>query len=213
MSQDRFYNYYVETLNSTLQDAVGKNLVFQTQARIAKEDQEQLNATINELVAKLEEYSSIEESVSSQKDLLNLKDMEIQNITRERDHARSEASHIETFRSELVSARQEIQQKNVEIQRLKSGLEKELSSAKQESDKILRDCELKFQKEIKELKEKIDYLEMTPAQKRKFNAANTKQDKIILKEDIKNEYVEKEDIKVLQFDDAEGDLNKDGGTF
>lgn len=214
MSQDRFYNYYIETLNSTLQDAIGKNIVFQTQARIAKEDQEQLNASINELLEKLNEYQNIEDSISSQKEILKQKDMEIQNLIRERDHARNEASHIDTFRSELVSARQELQHKNLEIQNVNVAHEKEIANVRSEcnrkisdiksnSDKILRDFELKTQNQIKELNEKIEYYEMSPAQKRKFNSMKNNNNENIILEQNSPEL----SIEII---DDEG---SDGGTF
>ena len=238
MDQDRFYNYYIETLNTTLQDAIGKNIVFQVQARIAKEDLDSLGNSIQNLNDKLEGYGELEQNLNLQGEALNSKNLEIQNLVRERDHAKHEASHIETFRNELVAARQELQQKNVEIQTLKATHEKQVSSMKAEfdikmvslksdCDKILLDLELRTQKEIKELKEKVAYGEMTPAQKRKFNNLKNKQflpeeetPETVEEKSNKESYVEKEHIKPepqkkveYVFDDAESEENKDGGTF
>ena len=226
----------MELLTTTFHEALGKNLVFQVQQRISGEQIEKLNETVEQLEKIIQEYKTLEETAEKTSLELSSKENEMLRLISERDAAKNEASHIETFRNELVAARQELQQKNVEIQTLKATHEKQVSSMKAEfdikmvslksdCDKVLLDLELRTQKEIKELKEKVAYSEMTPAQKRKFN--NLKDKQLLPKEETplkeksnKESYVEKEHIKPepqkkveYVFDDAESEENKDGGTF
>jgi len=120
MNNDKFFNYYVELLTSTLHDAIGKNLVFQTQQRIYNEEKEGLENKLEQL---------------------NHKNSEIENLTVKRDN------HIETFKNELVAARNEI------------------NLLKQNENKIIEE----YESQIKKLTDQIEYLNLTPAQRRKIN--------------------------------------------
>ncbi len=125
MNNDKFVNYYVELLTSTLHDALGKNLVFQTQQRISNEEKDQFESVINELKNKNEE---------------------IFDLTSKRD------DHIETFKSELIAARSEITQLKLSKQSIIS----------------------EYEEQIKKLKEQIEYLNLTPIQRKKFDKNSQK---------------------------------------
>ena len=77
MNTDRFLNAYVELMTSTLHDALGKNIVFQAQAKIKNEDYEELNKEIEKLNAKLEEFENIEKSIEERENEINSKNAEI----------------------------------------------------------------------------------------------------------------------------------------
>ena len=164
MQDERFFNYYVELLTSTLHDAIGKNLVFQTQAKIAKEDLDSVSQSAETLSLKLEEYKGLEETVEKtvqeKSAELNTRLQEINSLVQERDAAKNEASHVQAFRNELISAKQLIQRKELEINRL-------VIEKQQIAEIVRQEQELK----IKELEEKIQYLQLTPAQKKKYDAA------------------------------------------
>lgn len=185
MENEKFFNYYVELLTSSLHDAIGKNLVFQTQAKIAKEDLDLKVQTIESLSSKLEEYSKLEETVEKtvqeKSAELNNKLQEINSLIQERDAAKNEASHIETFRNELITAKQQIQNKDAEINRIKNENQNTISEIKNKQDI-----------KLKELEEEIKYLKLTPSQKRKYDLVNK----------IGTEISEKEEK-----------INKDGGNF
>lgn len=192
MTDERFFNYYVEILNSTLHEALGKNIVFQTQAKISSEDIEKLKTNITNLENKLENFNTLEKDIEFKSTKLIEKEHEIELITQERDHAKNEASHIDTFRNELLSARNEVSNKNIEINNLNlanraledkisnmNSIEKELKSTK---NKLIS-----YESEIESLKEEITYLKMTPSQRKKY------------------------DMKKLQ--NNEESIKKDGGSF
>ena len=148
----------------TLQDAIGKNLVFQTQAKIAKEDVDSLTNTVENLSGKLEQYKGLEETVEKtvqeKSAELNTRIQEINNLIQERDSAKNEAAHIQTFRNELITAKQEIQNRDAEINRIKVEHTNQIQNVRNEQlDKI------------KELEEEIRYLKLTPSQKKKYDAA------------------------------------------
>lgn len=60
---EKFFNYYVEILTSTLHDTLGKNLVFQAESRVDKEE-------LQILRSKVEELSNENNSSSQNHDLL-----------------------------------------------------------------------------------------------------------------------------------------------
>lgn len=188
MADERFFNYYVEILNSTLHEALGKNIVFQTQAKISGEDIESLKNTISNLESKVEQFEGLEKNIEDQGMQLSQKEQELQKILQERDSARNEASHIDTFRNELVSARNELVNKNAEINGLNSekqlllqkisrteSIENELKIANEKISEYLLD--------IKNLEDQINYLKMTPAQRRKYDQKNNKIDNNVVTED------------------------------
>jgi chromosome segregation ATPase len=152
MNNERFFNHYVELLTSTLHEALGKNIVFQAQAKVSAEDFESLQNTITHLNDKIEEYKNIENNVQTKDSAIREKEDEIGRLKSERDSAKNEASHIETFRNELIAARNEIQKRDIEINNIKTG----------------------YENKLKDLEETIKYLQMTPAQKRKFDSTKTK---------------------------------------
>lgn len=183
MNNERFFNAYVELLTSNFHDALGKNIVFQAQAKINVEDQEELKKKIEILENRLEEFGDIEKNIEEKDHELLDKNAEIGRLKTEFEQVRAETNHLSTFKNELISARQEIQNKNKEIQDLNSLIEKEKEKIKDQ-----------YENKLEELNSRIEYLQMTPAQRRKFDAKNAP---VVVKE-IKEEV---------------DSYSKDGGTF
>ena len=172
MNNERFFNAYVELLTSTFHDALGKNIVFQAQAKINAEDQEELKKKVEILENKLQEFNDIEKNIEEKDHQLLDKNTEIGRLKNEFEQIRAETNHLNTFKNELISARQELQNKEKEKEKLA----------------------LRYEKEIEELNSKIEYLQMTPAQRRKFDAKNAP----VVTKEIKEEV---------------DSYSKDGGTF
>lgn len=200
MNNERFFNTYVELLTSNFHDALGKNIVFQAQAKINVEDQEELKKKIEILENRLEEFGDIEKNIEEKDHELLDKNAEIGRLKNEFEQVKAESNHLNTFKNELISARQELQNKNKEIQDLNSLKEREKNEIRLDFErkiKVLTDdknisiLELTREKEkaIQELNSKIEYLQMTPAQRRKFDAKKSE-----------------------NLSDENGD-SKDGGTF
>ena len=147
MNNDKFFNHYVEILNSTLQEAIGKNIIFQAQAKVSGEELESLITQNEELSKKLEEYRNSQQNIESTSHILKQREQEIETL-------KNDASHIETFRNQLISTKKQLDDKNSEI-----------NNIIKEKDFI-----------INQLQEQIEYLQMTPAQKRKFDINKNKQE-------------------------------------
>lgn len=177
MNNERFFNHYVEILNSTLHEALGKNIVFQAQAKIAAEDMDSLTNTLNELKEELNQYGDLEQNIESANLEISKKSLELQKALNERDSAIIEASHIETFRNELISARNEVAKLKTENEILS----KKASNidSQEEELKVSIEKNLEYTQEIKKLKEEISYLKMTPAQRRKYDAKKLQQNEVI----------------------------------
>ena len=184
MNNERFFNAYVELLTSNFHDALGKNIVFQAQAKINVEDQEELKKKIEILENRLEEFGDIEKNIEEKDHELLDKNAEIGRLKNEFEQVKAESNHLNTFKNELISARQELQNKNKEIQDLNSLKEREKNEIRLDFErkiKVLTDdknisiLELTREKEkvIQELNSKIEYLQMTPAQRRKLDAKNS----------------------------------------
>lgn len=181
MNNERFFNHYVEILNSTLHEAVGKNIVFQAQAKIAGEDIENLKTGMDELKNKLEEYQNLEKNIEKQSEELCKKNLEIQQLTNERDSIRNEASHIETFRNELISARNEITKLNSEKQLMLqevSNIELMKRSINESAEKIKE-----YQSEIQKLVGQVEYLKLSPAKRKKYDLEHITESIVISNED------------------------------
>lgn len=147
MNNDKFFNHYVEILNSTLQEAIGKNIIFQAQAKVSGEELESLITQNEELSKKLEEYRNSQQNIESTSHILKQREQEIETL-------KNDASHIETFRNQLISTKKQLDDKNSEI-----------NNIIKEKDFI-----------INQLQEQIEYLQMTPTQKRKFDINKNKQE-------------------------------------
>lgn len=184
MNNERFFNTYVELLTSTFHEALGKNIVFQAQAKINAEDQEELKKKIEILENTLQGFNDIEKNIEEKDHEILDKNAEIGRLKNEFEQVKAESNHLNTFKNELISARQELQNKNKEIQDLNSLKEREKNEIRLDFErkiKVLTDdknisiLELTREKEkaIQELNSKIEYLQMTPAQRRKFDAKNS----------------------------------------
>ena len=117
MNQEKFINSYIELLNSTLTEAIQKNLTILAQKNVIEHELNEFKSNLNN-------------ETKSQKDLLQQKEKEINDLKsqindarRQKDLATGETNelkknvqHIETFKSELVKSRNEIDRLNNQLQ-------------------------------------------------------------------------------------------------
>lgn len=180
MNNEKFLNAYVEILTNTFHDALNKNIVFQAQAKITGEEIETYKQQITGLQEALDEYKDVQQSVEQKDHELLDKNAELGRLKNEFEQVKAETNHLNTFKNELISARQEVQNKQNEILELTSIKEKEKEKIKEQ-----------YEKKIEELNSKIEYLQMTPAQRRKVDAKNAigtnKSDKAILVNEDSND--------------------------
>ena len=162
MDHPNYYNYYVETLTSTMTDAIIRNVSLQASVRVNDEvsrdyekNLELLDGEIGRLKDELEkerinrnnsENSTISD-LRKQVDTLNTELNEIRDLRSEYEQVKHQVQHVETFR-------------------------KELSKCRENNELLKSEYELK----IKELQEKIDYLQLTPAKRKKYDESKNQPD-------------------------------------
>lgn len=157
MSNENYVNHYVEILTSTMTDAVIRNISLQANAKISEE-------VINDLKRQLEgayaeignfqngqsaEIESLKSSIDGHLNTITRLNNEITTLNTMRnefENTKNQVQHINTFRNELVKARDEHQ----------------------------KVCE-QYESRITELNDKIEYLQLTPAKRKKIDDEKAKQ--------------------------------------
>jgi len=143
---DNYVNTYVEILTATMQDAVLRNISLQANEKIS-------NVVIQEQQQKIDELNAVLEDVNrSQSDLhINLEKTiadlrnqlnEANTLKNDYENVKHQVQHVDTFRNELMKER-EMHQKT-------------------------RDD---YESIIKDLNDKIEYLQLTPAKRKKIDDA------------------------------------------
>lgn len=155
MSNENYVNYYVEILTNTMTDAVVRNVSLQTNAKITEEvitnlqqAIEDQNKVITSLQEELESFKQEKEEVESQKiidlnnTIVNLTDQitELNALRVEYENGKHQIQHIDTFRNELVRVRNE-------------------------NDEMKQN----YENQIKLLNDKIEYLQLSPAKRKKVD--------------------------------------------
>ena len=144
MSNENYVNYYVEILTSTMTDAVIRNISLQANAKISESVIAEQQGKIDKLNSEVKSYTDNLNGTNEQyrntiEGLQNTVN-ELNGMKAEYENIKHQANHVDTFRSELIRERELHQQTR-------------------------NDYDLK----IKELNEKIDYLQLTPAKRKKID--------------------------------------------
>ena len=144
MSNENYVNYYVEILTSTMTDAVIRNISLQANAKISEsviaEQQGKIDKLNSEVKSYTDNLNGTNEQYRNTIESLQNTVNELSGMKAEYENIKHQANHVDTFRSELIRERELHQQTR-------------------------NDYELK----IKELNEKIDYLQLTPAKRKKID--------------------------------------------
>lgn len=171
MGNEKYLNYYVEVLTNTMTDAVIRNISLQANARVTEEVITEQAKTIDGLKAEIEKYKTEKENFSKgQTDTINDLNNKLSDYNRmkaEYDNIKHQVTHVDTFRNELVKERENHQKTRNE-----------------------------YENKIKELNSQIEYLQLTPAKRKKID-------------EEKNKQVEVVESSALPLED----LTKDGGSF
>ena len=162
MSNENYVNHYVEILTSTMTDAVIRNISLQANGKISEgvitEQQskiDKLNFEIERLTLQIEknlnaseteknnQITNLNDKIEEQKNSIsNLETQvhELNNMKGVYENVKHQIDHVDTFRNELIKERELHQQTR-------------------------NDYELT----IKDLNEKIEYLQLTPAKRKKID--------------------------------------------
>jgi len=222
MGNEKFVNYYIENLITTMNDCLIRNISLQVNERISKEaieDQvkaiENLKDTIgslqkenqslqdNKQVSDQEKYQNLENSIREHLNTikgLNEQIAEADKLKNEYENVKHQVQHVDTFRNELTKTREEFDRSKNEyenkINDLKNNYENTIRDLKNGNENAIRDLKNGHENVIKELTDKIDNLQSTPAKRKKI-------------EDVKKETT---DTPASVFDGLEL-IQKDGGSF
>ena len=144
MSSEKYINHYVEILTSTMTDAVIRNISLQANAKISESVIAEQQGKIDKLNSEVKSYTDNINGTNEQHrntiEGLQNQVNELGGMKAEYENIKHQANHVDTFRNELIRERELHQQTR-------------------------NDYELK----IKELNEKIDYLQLTPAKRKKID--------------------------------------------
>ena len=152
MTNDNFIKYYVEILNSTLHEAIGKNLVFQAQSKLDKEELELLQEQISKY--NLEKNTTVQNQ-SSMQNLIQSLNNKVEELSRENN--------------KLQKAIAESKENVFSLEKKVSGLEKENSRLLKES---------KTQKEKQETKKTSKLIDETKLTELKIETTDEKESNV-----------------------------------
>jgi chromosome segregation ATPase len=142
MSNENYLNHYVEIMTSTMTDVIVRNISMQANARVSDE-------VIAEQAKRIEELS------------VNVADTNAQN-----------SSEINTLNETISQLNGTINQLNGELNDLRRQ-RAEYEAIKNQAQHVdtFRNELVKAQEKIKELNEQIEYLQLTPAKRKKIDDA------------------------------------------
>jgi len=241
MGNEKYLNYYIETLTATMTDCVVRNVSMQANQKITdevvKEQTEKiealsnLNEELQQAIQQLKQANAANESgvIQELKNKLNEKEQlitkqstdinelnnkhrtELDELTtkyRDYDSVKNQATHVDTFKSELMKAREETNRVRSELENRINSISAEtngkINGIKEENEKNTRELIQRHETEksslnntIASLTEKIDYLQLPPAKRKK------------IEEQLNKEVVS---TTITSLVGTDGIL-KDGGTF
>jgi HD superfamily phosphohydrolase len=230
MGNEKYLNYYIETLTATMTDCVVRNVSMQANQKITddvvKEQTEKLdelvklNGELQEAIQQLKQTNSTNENnviqelknkLVESEGLVAKHKQEYEEMTtkfRDYDSVKNQATHVETFKGELIRAREETNRVRTELENRINSMNAEtngkINGINEENEKNVRLLIQKHETEkgnlnnkIAELTEKIEYLQLPPAKRRK------------IEEQLNKEVVP---TTITSLVGADGEL-KDGGSF
>jgi cysteinyl-tRNA synthetase len=181
---EKYQTHYNKLLNGTFGDLVVKSISYQANIQLANDIIAEQEATIKELSEELDELKSnksnsenskiseLENQVKANAGVITRLQSDLNEANRlksEYESVKHQVTHVDTFRNELVKER--------------------------ESHKKTRN---EYELKLKELSDRIEYLQLTPAKRKKIDEEKNKVVEVI------------EEASVLPITD---DITKDGGSF
>ena len=222
MNNDKFINVYIDILQKTLNDWLLQNVSLQANAKVSEDVINEQAENIQILNGKLEEVSTtldnlqqgkqieIDSQLKSYKDKVeNLENAvrdhlntisNLNTMKNEYENVKHQVQHVDTFRNELVKERDEHQKTRRE-------LEKKLNDLTTEHNSNLEDLKSTYESQIKELSDNIEYLQLTPAKRKKVDAD------LAVTTVIKSPEPVITKAKIIKQDIPEMVIKKDGGSF
>jgi DNA repair exonuclease SbcCD ATPase subunit len=162
MSNEKYVNYYVETMTGVMNDAVMRNISLQANAKISEDiisDQVekigQLENQIEQLgLGKDDKYDELQKILSGHLETiggLNRQVEELNKMKAEYENVKHQVNHVDTFRNELVKEREEHQKTRVD-------LENKIASLSNSQNSSVEELKNNYNNSINELNKKIEDL-------------------------------------------------------
>jgi len=155
MGNEKYVNYYIETLTSVMNDAIINNVSLQANSKVTEEVVQEQAKIIEELKQHIESMNQLENNqIDSLNNTINTLNAEIFNLRVEinnsnklkveYDNTKNQIQHLDTFRNELLKSQKE----NENIR-------------------------LEYEYKIKGLEERIEYLQLSPAKRKKIDESQS----------------------------------------
>lgn len=154
MGTENYANHYVDILTNTMQDAILKNVSLQANVKLGNEVIKELENEIFELRKSIDDrdLGNNDRIIQLESTLANLNE-EVQILRAvkvEYDNIKHQIDHVNTFRNALEKSREETAQVREQ-----------------------------YENAIKELKDQIEYLKLTPAKRKKIDEAKVSPEPIV----------------------------------
>jgi chromosome segregation ATPase len=164
---EKYQTHYNKLLNGTFGDLVVKSISYQANIQLANDIIAEQETTIKELSEELKELkdsksssenskiNELENQVKANASIVSRLQSDLNEANRlrtEYESVKHQATHVDTFRNELIKER--------------------------ENHKKTRD---NYELKLKELNDKIEYLQLTPAKRKKIDEVNNKKVEVVEK--------------------------------
>lgn len=184
MANEKYLNYYIETLTATMTDCVVRNVSMQANAKITEDVVKEQQGRIENLVKENDELSQVIEQLKQNNDkvdndtIQNLKNRvletesvvtkltgqltELGNKYRDYDSVKNQATHVDTFKMELIRAREETNKVRGELEaKLNSSISEavgKVDALTEQHEKSIKTLIQKHETEKSILNSKVDEL-------------------------------------------------------
>jgi chromosome segregation ATPase len=180
---EKYQQYYNKLLNGTLTDAIIKSISYQANIQLAneiigeqekeiqelKDSSKDLNRQLDELKVNRNNIENskileLENQIKANAGVVNRLQSDLNEANRlraEYESIKHQVSHVETFRNELNKERENHQK------------------TRNDYENRIRGLDNLYQSQLKELNEKIEYLQLTPAKRKKIDETNNKKVEVV----------------------------------
>jgi BMFP domain-containing protein YqiC len=157
MNQEKFVNSYIELLTATITESIQKNLVLQTQKKIAEQELNEANESLRQFDNKNKQELTIKQNEIDS--LIH----QLGEMRKQRDISLSQTGeikksieHVDTFKNELVKARKHNENLVTKINELESQLEENSKTFEFEMEEKIKIIESLTTELAKNLKPQIE---------------------------------------------------------
>ena len=187
MNNDKYLNYYIETMTATLTDCVIRNISLQANSKVTDEVIEEKEKTIEDLKNQLNKTTEdlknqIEQKNNNTNETVNSLNKRIDNLHDENTRLNNQVSALNGIRSEYESVKNQVSHIDT--------FRNELLNSRKENE----DIKSRYEKTISELNLKIEQLQLPPLKKKKIDVPSK---------------MEESSIEIF----ALNEQDKDGGSF